>query len=115
MPLSPRPLHADEHQPDTGDAPHGFRDWSRHVGDPASGLAPARAPEPDLLGVDPGHPLLKVAAAVFVGYTLGRLVHRGPARARRAAAQRPSGPPPRPVAAAPVRSPREPRSDIRFR
>lgn len=128
MPLNPRPLHGADHPRPAADAPpEGFRDWSRRVGEPAPARTiaggPARipAPRPDLLGLDAGHPLLKLAAVAFVGYTLGRLVHRAPASVASTASAPASAAPPRPASrpvAATVRlrpPEREPRSSIRFR
>ena len=75
MPLNPQPLHPADHlHPD--ETPSGFREWSSHVGDPAPPTGQARSPQPLLPGIDVTHPLFKVAALAFVGYTLGRLLHR---------------------------------------
>ena len=77
MPLSPRPLHSDDQSHSAPDeAPSGFREWSSHVGDPTPPTRQARASQPLLPGIDVTHPLFKVAAVAFVGYTLGRLLHR---------------------------------------
>lgn len=75
MPLNPRPLHPADH-PHPDETPSGFKGWSQHVGDPAVNTGQARASQPLLSGIDVTHPLFKVAAVAFVGYTLGRLLHR---------------------------------------
>ena len=75
MPLSPK--HVSSTAPSSaepGEAPQGFREWSRHQPDPM-----ARSGQPlasSTLTIDVSHPLVKVAAAVFIGYTLGRILHR---------------------------------------
>jgi hypothetical protein len=77
MPLNPRPLHPAEDPHNTSrDVPSGFRDWSQHAGDTAPTPGKARASQPLLPGIDLTHPLAKVGAVAFVGYTLGRLLHR---------------------------------------
>ena len=59
------------------------------------------------------HPLAKVAAVAFVGYTFGRLMHR---RSRKAAPPSPAQHPYRPGATEPYRvEPTRERSGIRFR
>ena len=76
MPLNPQPLHSgDPSHPDQ--VPPGFKTWSQHVGDPTPPTAQSRTPQPLLPGIDVTHPLFKVAAVAFIGYTLGRLIHRG--------------------------------------
>ncbi len=76
MPLSPRSLHPEDHpQPLAEQAPHSFQDWSRQVGDTPAPAAPARFRQ-GAAAIDFGHPLVKVAAVAFVGYTLGRMIHR---------------------------------------
>ncbi|MGI4764665.1 MAG: hypothetical protein ACRYGP_06330 [Janthinobacterium lividum] len=77
MPLNPRPLHPAGHShPGAEGEPNGFRTWSQHVGDPTVTTGQARSSQPLLPGIDLTHPLVKVAAVAFVGYTLGRLIHR---------------------------------------
>ncbi len=75
MPLSPRPLHPADH-PHRDEASSGFREWSSRASDAPLPTGKARASQPLLPGIDLTHPLAKVAAVVFVGYTLGRLLHR---------------------------------------
>ena len=114
MPLSPRPLHPADH-PRPDEVPSGFRDWSRHAGDGAADAGRARASQPLLPGIDLTHPLAKVAAVAFVGYTFGRLIHR---RSRKAPPppQPPARSPYRPGATEPYRvQPTRDRSSIRFR
>ena len=73
MPLSPRPLHHDEQT----EASHsGFQEWSSRVGDSPVRTGKAQLAFEGLPPIDLGHPLLKVAAVAFVGYILGRLIHR---------------------------------------
>lgn len=114
MPLSPQPFHpAETAQPDHDKGPHGFKDWSQHVDDRASPMGQSRTPQPLLRGIDLTHPLVKVAAVAFVGYTLGRLIHRS---AHAVDLPPPSRPPYRPGATEPYRiQPVRPRSDIRYR
>ena len=76
MPLSPRPLHSDPSLPSADETPTGFRAWSQHAGDPAQPAKQAPTSQPLLPGIDVTHPLFKVAAVAFIGYTLGRIVHR---------------------------------------
>ena len=77
MPLSPQPLHAAEQsQPSADEAPHGFQEWSRQVGDSPVKTGKAQLSIEGLPTIDLGHPLVKVAAVAFVGYVLGRLIHR---------------------------------------
>lgn len=73
MPLSPR--HASsiaQSQPD--ETAQGFREWSRHQPDPATRVGQPQSSS--TLTVDLSHPWVKVGAAVFIGYTLGRILHR---------------------------------------
>ena len=77
MPLNPQPLHPATH-PATHPASesHGFKEWSRHVGDSAPTASQAPVFQPLLPGIDVTHPLFKVAVVAFIGYTLGRIIHR---------------------------------------
>ena len=112
MPLSPRSLPSAE-RPHAVDAPFGFREWSSHVGDrvPPTGQAPAS--QRLLPGIDLTHPLAKVAAVAFIGYTFGRLMHR---KVRKAPPSPPAQHAYRPDAPDPYRvQPTRDRSDIRFR
>ncbi len=117
MPLSPRPLRSDAH-PHPAEAPSGFREWSSHADSPAQPAGTAQAPQQLLPGIDVTHPLFKVAAVAFVGYTLGRLVHR---RIHHVDLPPPPWPSPRPrTMPEPVTTYRsrladEQRSNIRFR
>ena len=114
MPLSPRPLHTGEH-PHPDETPSGFREWSSHVGDVAPASGQARPPQPLLPGIDLTHPLAKVAAVAFVGYTFGRLMHRRSRKAPPPPASVP-GQPYRPGATEPYRvQPGRERSSVRFR
>ena len=73
--MSPQPP-AEGPQNTSRDVPSGFREWSSHAGDPALPSGEAGASQPLLPGIDLTHPLAKVGAVAFIGYTLGRLIHR---------------------------------------
>ena len=75
MPLSPRPLHPSDH-PHFGGAHSGFREWSQAAGDMAPRREGWRTSQPLLPGIDLTHPLAQVAVVAFIGYTLGRIIHR---------------------------------------
>ena len=112
MPLSPRPLPSAEN-PHRADTASSFKEWSSHVGDPAPPTGQARASQPLLPGIDLTHPLAKVAAVAFIGYTFGRLMHR---HARKAPPPPPAQHPYRPGETEPYRvQPIRDRSSVRFR
>ena len=71
MPLSPKQIPNADHAEPEDAAPQGFRAWSRQLEGPA-----AVTRSPATLTIDMSHPLVKVGAAVFIGYTLGRILHR---------------------------------------
>ena len=75
MPLSPKHVRSARQTPAAPDrAPQEFREWSRDRPDPApQGGRPMAS---STVTIDLSHPLVKVGAALFIGYTLGRLVHR---------------------------------------
>ena len=58
------------------DVPSGFGKWSQAVGDAVPPGGQSRTSQPLLPGIDVTHPLFKVAMVAFIGYTLGRLIHR---------------------------------------
>jgi hypothetical protein len=77
MPLSPQPFHLADHAlPTSDEGERSFREWSRHVGDPALNGEQGLTSLGGAPTIDWGHPLVKVAAVAFVGYTLGRIIHR---------------------------------------
>ncbi len=77
MPLNPRPLHAAEHlRSDPSKSSPGFREWSQAAGDMAPRREGWRTSQPLLPGIDLTHPLAQVAVVAFIGYTLGRIIHR---------------------------------------
>ena len=95
--------------------PKTFSDVTHRVRRAADHLEHADEPAPTAAGVDLGHPLLKLAAAAFVGYTLGRLVHR---RSREAPSlpPAPARMPYRPGATEPYRvQPIRDRPSVRYR
>ena len=117
MPLSPRPLHSNAH-PHPAEAPSGFKEWSSHVAASARPGGQTRTAQHLVPGVDVTHPLFKVAAVAFVGYTLGRLIHRRDHHVDLPPPPRPSLRPrtmPEPSMAYPGRPINEQRSSIRFR
>lgn len=113
MPLSPRPLHPSEH-PNADEAPSGFREWSQHAGAPAPVRDRAPVTQPALPGIDLTHPLAKVVAVAFVGYTFGRLVHRRSRKIPQAPQPRPRAAP-EPMTTYRSRPAEDQRSSIRFR
>ena len=116
MPLNPRSLHAAEHtQPDPGLTSPGFREWSQAAGDSASRTTKPRPSQVLLPGIDFAHPLAQIAVVAFIGYTLGRLMHR---RSRKVPmpSSAPAQSPYRPGATEPYRvQPIRDRSSIRYR
>ena len=75
MPQSPNHSHpADHSQSSDNQVPHGFQEWSARVGDTPAPIGAANRQGGS--AIDFSHPLVKVAAVAFVGYTLGRMIHR---------------------------------------